>query len=148
MNESEDFEVGFFVHAGNQTAHDIFKPFLRNERGIEKALRKHLAKSYGDGLNLILVRFYVEGGPPEDLPGPRVTPYRVKELAVGTEIPVIRSAFHDKGDAARAQFVGESVAWSTSQVRKKLERKLTSFDFLALEQDIANAVREYVDLWK
>lgn len=137
--------IGYFTRAGNVEVAQAFIPY---ERAFNKILRRKIeGKDFGDGLDLILIEYTLEGGhlrlPAKPI---RVLAYSKKERALSVVVGVSKG-FSDLPEVAKRQFIVNTTLESARLVQEKMLRlRFTEIDFKSLLGDIQECAVEYLKL--
>ena len=89
--------IGYFLKSGDEVVSKLFSPYLWEEHGFQTFCKNAISnKSYGEGLKLLLIMYYVEGefainGPTN----PTVSNYSNKSQEISVSITVKRYMFQD-----------------------------------------------------
>lgn len=107
--------------------------------------RKIRNKDYGDALDLLLIKYYVEGKFSRYLPHePKVNNYMSKSKDISVDIVVTKELFHDCNEFERREFIVDSTLNAVKLVRDKLKKKKLDIDFEVLINDLKEVSEEYL----
>jgi hypothetical protein len=137
--------IGIFVLAGDTKVSQIFYPYKKIfSEIIEKSLGD---KKYGEGIDLILIEYHLEG---KFLPLPeyryKVNAFRKKErsISVNVYVPIEFEAF---SDSEKKEFISQTAIEAVTLVMKKTRKsERFSIDFDALINDLTRCSDIYTRL--
>jgi hypothetical protein len=138
--------IGYFIKSGDERVSEMFTPYIWKEHGLGTLYEnKFLNKDYGKDLNLILIKYYVEGkfeiyGPKF----PKVTSFSNKNKDIGIEISVSCEYFHNRNEFERREFVLDSTINAVKLVKDKLQKRKLDIKFDELISDINSVGKEYL----
>ncbi len=138
--------VGYFLSCGDETVCQMFSPYLWGENGFSTLFEsKFINKDYGSNLNLLLIKYYVEGR--FDIHGPenfKLGNYSRKNKNIAVDVAVKKENFHNKNEFERREFVVDSSTNAIIGVKNKFEKAKILFDFHELIKDIKEVTSEYL----
>src|SRR5689334_1835184 len=99
--------IGYYISTGDEDIADTFLSYVWKEFGFGTLIKEHLAgKGYGKDLELLLIKYYVEGKFSRYLPHePKVNNYMSKNKDIGVDVAVTRELFHDRNEFERREFI-------------------------------------------
>lgn len=137
--------IKFFIKSGDPQVSEMFTPYLWGQSGLDKFIEIYLnTEDYGEGLNLLLIKVYVEGrfkiyGPEQLL----VENYSKVRKETSAAFTVHRTDFHDKDDDERKSFLTKMVMMVVDNVQLKHEKKLIHYNFRLLKERLSMAAEAY-----
>lgn len=137
--------IGYFIKSGDEQVSEMFTPYIWKDKGIGTLIDKELSnKTYGDGLKLILIQYYVEGRFAVNGPEiPTVGKYVNKDKSINVAITVKPNDFHNKKESDRKKYIFDTTINAIELVRDKLIHKKLNFDFSNLINDVKNVFTLY-----
>lgn len=135
--------IGYFVKSGDTDVHTVFHPYINELREIVG--RRISNNIYGEGLELILIEYHLEG---QFLPmlekRVRLLPYRKSEQAIATIVGIPKS-FADMPEIEKKKLLTETTIESVELVKSRMIKKgFTKIDFPRLMDDLQKCVNEYL----
>jgi hypothetical protein len=137
--------IGYFTRAGDWRASAAFNSY---DLVFGKLLKTRTSKkSFGSGLDLILIQYHLEG---EYLELPKdkykLLPYRKSERSSSVVVGVPKD-FASMTNLAKRNFIVETTVESVRLVQKQMLRLgFTEIDFVSLLEDIQECATEYLNL--
>ena len=130
--------IGYFIKSGDASVSKMFTPYVWRESGFATQLDRALwGKNYGEGLDLLLIQYYVEGRFPVFGPSQlKVKNYSAKDKDIAVAIPVKRSEFHEVSETQRRRFIVSSTLNAIEAVRTRLYSRKLNVDFDELYADV------------
>jgi len=137
--------VGYFVSSGDVQGGNLFADYIWGTHGLSTMLKPLTQKNYGEGLQLLLVKYFVEGQFPVHLPEHmRLRNYIARDRTIAVDVAVRKVDFHYAGDMRRREFVLKTTLEAIELVRARLAKRKLDIDFDALRQDVERAGGEFV----
>lgn len=142
--------IRYFISAGDENVSEMFSPYVWSNLGFSTLFsNKFSNKSYGSDLNLILIKYYVEGkfevnGPEK----PTVSNYSKKNKDISVAYTVHTNDFHLRDDFERKEFIVESTLNAIILVQEKLFKQRLDIDFEGLLADIKLIASGFLDSTK
>ena len=138
--------IGYYLHAGDEESADMFTPYIWGSNGLGKRIKNQLdVSNLGFGLNLLLVKYYLEGKFSSYLPlEPKLGNYLKKNKDIGIDIGVTREAFHLREEFERREFIEDSTMKAVSMVQKRLDRKKLDINFALFIDKLNIITHEYL----
>ena len=138
--------IGYYLHAGDEESADMFTPYIWGSNGLGKRIKNQLdVSNLGFGLNLLLVKYYLEGKFSSYLPlEPKLGNYLKKNKDIGIDIGVTREAFHLREEFERREFIVDSTMKAVSLVQKRLSNKKLDVNFGLLTEKLNTITHEYL----
>ena len=113
--------VSFFIKAGDPEVSRIFTPYLWGTMSLGEIIDLRVNPvDYGEGLDLILIKVYVEGA--FEIYGPKeliVENYSKIKKETGAAFTISRKDFHDKADNERKLFLVAMVRMAIDSIQSK-----------------------------
>lgn len=135
--------ISYFTRAGDSRVDIAFQPW---REGFNQLLKNTVRlKTYGRGLDLILIEYYLEG---EFLQLPakkyKVLPYSKKEHSILVVVAVSKN-FAIMDEDSKKRFIIDTTLQSVRLVQSKMKRLgFTKIDFAQLLYDIEQCAKEYL----
>ena len=138
--------IGYYLSTGDQQGSDMFSPYVWGSAGFDVLIKQKIKnKDYGKDLELLLIKYYVEGEFSRYLPHePKVNNYMRKSKDIGVDVAVTRELFHNRNEFERREFVVDSTINVVKLVKDKLKKKKLDIDFDALLNDLKEISAEYL----
>ncbi len=138
--------VGYYIDAGDEHVSELITPYLWQDYGLSTLLKKETRnRNYGKDLELLLIKYYVEGKFSSYLPHePKVNNYMSKSKDIGVDIAVTKDLFHDRNEFERREFIVDSTLHAIKLIRDKLKKKKLDINFESLIKDIIEISEEYL----
>ena len=138
--------IGYYLSTGDQQGSDMFSPYVWEVAGFGTLIKKEIRnKDYGDDLELLLIKYYIEGKFSSYLPhDPKLSNYMSKSKDISVDIAVTKELFHDRNEFERREFIVDSTMKAVKLVRDKLKKKKLDIDFDGLMNDIREISEEYL----
>ena len=138
--------IGFFIKSGGQKASEEFSPYIFGENGLRNALKVGLQnKHYSSELNLILIKFYVDG---EIVKFPikqrRLSNYSSKNRDIAVDCFINDHNFFNRNELERRLELIKAISTSIPLVRTRLDQKIT-LDWDSLKQDVESILTNWKD---
>jgi hypothetical protein len=138
--------LGFFVKSSGEQANSEFASFIWGKEGIDTWISSALKdRSYGKGVKLLLIMFYVEGHLPMWLPKRIRASYSKKEQALSVEVPVLKKHFSSGDKKERTAFILNQVLLSLEAARGVRKRNGLDFDLDSLIRDVNEAGKRWLE---
>ena len=138
--------VSFFIKAGDPEVSRIFTPYLWGVMSLGEIIDlKVNSIDYGDGLDLILIKVYVEGK--FEIYGPEhlvIENYSKAKKETGAAFTISHRNFHDKSDEERKVFLSEMVRLSIEGIQSKYENKIYNYNFPLLKENLEKSISIYL----
>ncbi len=137
--------IGFFVKAGDIQVSQKFDPYRKKFEGIiEKTINN---KKYGEGLDLILIEYHLEG---KFLEIPdyqyKVCNFRKKERAISVKV-YVPSSFELLSGLEKKEFIIKTTEESVILVKKKMAKSdISNFNFDSLLLDLKQCSVTYMQI--
>jgi hypothetical protein len=140
--------IGYFLSAGDEIVSNIFTPYVWKENGLGTLLDKEIKnKNYGNDLELLLIKYYVEGRFDVNGPSfPKVSSYSKKNKDIAVDITVTPELFHNRNEFERREFIIDSTLNAVKLVRDKLSPKNLAINFDELLSDVTSVRNSYLQL--
>ena len=137
--------IGYFTLAG-----DIYadSPFGAYQQSFANLVKQRIGdRRYGDGLDLILIQYYLEGKYLHQVKKDyRVQGYRKKEKSVAAIVWVARS-FGNRPETEKRQFIIDSTLEVIKLVHIKMDRLgYKNIEFDRLTADVRGCADEYINI--
>lgn len=124
----------------------MFSPYVWGDSGLGQLIKRRTSgKSYGSDLDLLLIKFYIEGKFSSYLPlEPKLGNYTSRSKDIGIDIAVTKELFHSRNEFERREFVVDSTLNAVELIRDKLKKKKLNIDFDALISDLNEISADYL----
>jgi hypothetical protein len=138
--------VGYYLHAGDEESANIFTPYIWGTSGLGIRIKSQLdPKSFGTDLDLILIKYYLEGKFSSYLPlEPKLGNYLRKNKDIGLDIGVRAEAFHERDEFERREFIVDSTMEAVELVQKRLSKKKLDINFELFKSKLRGITHEYL----
>ncbi len=138
--------IGYYLSAGDQTVSDQFSPYVWGDYGFGALIKKSIRyKKYGEGLELLLIKYYVHGKFSSYLPlEPKVGNYSKANKDISVDIGVPSYLFHEKNEFERREFIVDSTIHAVELVKNRLLKKKLDVDFDSLLYDLKALSKDYL----
>ena len=140
--------VNFFIKSGDPEVSKMFTPYLWGATSLGELIDLEVNPiNYGDDLELILIKVYVEGQ--FEIYGPEhlvIENYSRIRKETGAAFTVRRKDFHDKSNEERKFFLAAMVRISIEGIQAKHEKKIRNYNFNLLKANIETATNNYLSI--
>lgn len=141
----DDKIIGFFIYSTNEIIADEFSDYLYGNNGIDTLIEHNLKNSYGSGVNLILVSYFIDGIK-EKIDRQKRLSSLDKEKSIAVHIHVQISDFHMKNHIERKNFIVTSILEGINDVENKIGTKdNVNIDFDILKADFEKISAAYLN---
>ncbi|MCE9644959.1 MAG: hypothetical protein K8S20_03085 [Chloroflexi bacterium] len=139
--------IGYFVGAGDIEAGKMFDTYLHGENGFANLLKDLKKTDYGEGLNLLLIEFYIEGNFSTifDVDKIKTGNYSNKNKDISVKVPVKRTDFHDRTENERRQFIVSTTLKAIELVENRLAKLKLGINFDLLKKDVTNIGKLFIE---
>jgi hypothetical protein len=136
--------IGYFVKAGDVRVDKIFHPYISAFNKLVKRIIK--SKTYGIGLELILIEYHLEG---EFLELPkdkyRLKRYRKNECSIAVVVGV-GPEFGQMADIQKRKYIVDTTIFAVRLAQEKMDKLgYAEIDFSRLFADIDICASEYLN---
>lgn len=139
--------VSFFIKTGDPEVSQIFTPYLWGTASFGEIIDSKVnSVDYGEELDLILIKVYVEGK--FEIYGPKhltVENYSKTKKETGAAFTISRKDFHNKSDKERRLFLTSMVRIAISSIQLKHEKKICNYNFTLLKENFERAIDAYLN---
>ena len=138
--------IRYFLSTGDEIVSNIFTPYVWKEHGLGTLLDKEIKnKNYGKDLELLLIKYYVDGKFNVNEPrSPKVSNYSKKNKDIAVDIVVTPELFHNKNEFERREFILDSTMNAVKLVKDKLTKKKLDINFDELLLDAGLVGNNYL----
>ena len=135
--------IGFFVKAGDPEVGNHFRLYQKEFRDIVH--RNVFVNHYGEGIDLILIQFHLEGRflqiPDEQY---KVNYFRKKEKSASVNV-YVPMTFQFVTEREKKEFISKTTTEAVLLIKKRMEKKENIYiNFDQLLQDLEKCTEEYL----